>query len=151
MCGVLLYMETININEETINNDNFRKVLLTTSNIQVVAMSLNKDEKLDPEIHEVSDQFFRIEKGICKIKINNIEHILKDDDVIIIPKKTLHELTNLSDDKLKFYTIYSPPHHPIRTIDITKHDAQLREIELYRRKIDKYTSKLNEALKTLNF
>lgn len=136
-------MQVLNIENETINNDNFRKVLITTENIQVVVMSLNVGEKIDKETHDISDQFFRVEQGSCQILINDVVHTLNTNDIFVVPKKTLHEVVNTGNTKLKLYTIYTPPHHPPNTIHQTKRDEDLSDIETYKRKIQKYTTKLN--------
>lgn len=149
-------MEVKNLESETINNTNFRKVLTTTKNLQVVLMSLNPKEKIDAEIHKLSDQFFRVEQGNCEITIENITHTLTKDQFIIVPKNTNHEVLNSSNDAvLKLYTIYSPPHHPHGVIHQTKKDAEdsektnheyLEKIKKYRNKLDKIITKIEENL-----
>lgn len=137
----------IDIENQTINNTNYRKVLMTSSNMQLVVMSLNLEESIDLEIHDESDQFFRIEKGICKIEIyeKNTDVYpkqtfkLKENDVVIIPKKTYHKITNIGNEILKLYTIYSPPHHNPNKINPTKQSEQM---EKYKYKILKYSQKI---------
>jgi mannose-6-phosphate isomerase-like protein (cupin superfamily) len=106
-----------NIEHDTLENDNYRKVIGTFSHMQIVLMSLNVGETIPNEIHETHDQFFRIEHGKCEIIISgNPSFILSDGDVIVIPAKTYHEVKNIGNDKLKLYTIYAPPEHPEGTI-----------------------------------
>ncbi|PJC38885.1 cupin domain-containing protein, partial [Candidatus Peregrinibacteria bacterium CG_4_9_14_0_2_um_filter_38_9] len=52
------------IEQLTVENDNFRKVLYTGKHSQLVAMSLKPNEDIGMEVHEENDQFFRFEKGI---------------------------------------------------------------------------------------
>lgn len=52
-----------NIEELTLTNTFFRKVLFTTQHAQLVVMSLNPNEEIGEEVHEYTDQFFRVEKG----------------------------------------------------------------------------------------
>lgn len=109
-------MFNINIENETIKNTNYRKVLYTSDNMQLVVMSLNKGESISPEIHKFSDQFFRIEKGECLIVTTSSKQILKSGDVAIIKHGIKHTVVNTGRTRLKLYTIYSPPHHPPNTI-----------------------------------
>lgn len=114
-----------NIEDETKNNDNFRKVLFTGKNIQLVLMSLNPNEEIGNEVHNDTDQFFRIDEGEGKVIINNDEEInIKDGSSIIIGMGVYHNIINTSSTKkLKLYSLYTPPHHPEGTIHKTKQDA----------------------------
>lgn len=160
-------LQSINIEKETLDNENYRKVIETTSNMQLVVMSLNPKETIDAEIHKDSDQFFRVEKGEClvetfDVKNNNVlsSIILKNGDITIIEKGTCHKVTNVGNDKLKLYTIYSPPNHPPTRIDATKNDAiqdekmeektnELKGGECYKHKMDKYKNKIRKITKSL--
>ena len=121
---------TGNIEDETINNTNFRKVLFTGSHMQLVVMSLKPMEDIGEEVHENVDQFFRIEEGECKVVIDGDEHMLTDDMVAIVPAGSQHNVINTSQtDELKLYTIYAPANHPDGTIHATKEDAMKAEEE----------------------
>jgi mannose-6-phosphate isomerase-like protein (cupin superfamily) len=104
-----------NIEELTLENTYYRNVLYTTKdrNMQLVLMSLKPGVEIGEEIHETESQFFRIEKGECKVIYNDEkERFLKDDDAIIIPAGMKHNIINTGNDDLKLYTIYTPAHHP---------------------------------------
>ena len=111
-----------NIENDTIKNNNYRKVIYTDNLQQVVLMSLEVGEYIPKEKHNGS-QFFRIEsgKGIAEIGYssnNIIRKNLKHGDVLIVPKGVYHYIKNTSNcDKLKLYSIYSPPQHEKNTID----------------------------------
>jgi mannose-6-phosphate isomerase-like protein (cupin superfamily) len=109
-----------NIEKLTIDNNNFRKVLHTTTNLQLVLMSLKPNEDIGIETHPNTDQFFRFESGNGKCIINDKEYIVKDGDVVIIPAGAKHNVINTGDVDLKMYTLYSPPHHKDKTIHKTK-------------------------------
>jgi len=116
-----------NIEKDTLDNENYRKVLYT-GKMQLVVMSLKPGEEIPEEVHDDIDQFFRIEEGEAYIKVDEEEFNLKDDDIIIIPAGTKHYVKNSSDDKvLKVYTIYTPPEHPLETIHKTKEEADAAE------------------------
>lgn len=52
-----------NIERDTLENNNFRKVLYSGNHLQLVLMSLNVGEEIGEEIHPDNDQFFRFESG----------------------------------------------------------------------------------------
>jgi len=116
-----------NIEKETLDNENYRKVLYT-GKMQLVLMSLKPGEDIPAEVHPDIDQFFRIEEGEAYIKVDDKEFNLKDDDIIIIPAGSEHYVKNSSADKvLKVYTIYTPPEHPPETVHKTKEEADAAE------------------------
>lgn len=113
-----------NIEEATLQNDNFRQVLFTAQHSQLVVMSLLPNEDIGEEVHEIVDQFLRIEKGQGKAILNGEEHDLSDGSAIVVPAGTKHNIINTSSDtKMKLYTVYSPAHHKDGTIHATKADA----------------------------
>lgn len=121
---------SINIEKETFKNNNFRKVIYTSKHSQLVLMSLLPNEDIGLETHEDNDQFFRFESGQGKCIINGDEHNVSEDDAILVPAGSEHNIINTSDEKmLKFYTIYSPPHHKDGIIRRTKQDAEAEENE----------------------
>lgn len=119
-----------NIEKNTLENNNFRKVLYTAKNMQLVLMNLKPGEEIGKEIHKDSDQFFRFEGGSGKCLIDGNEYQVKDGDAIIIPAGAEHNVINIDDSKeLKMYTIYALPHHKDGTVRVTKKDAESNEEE----------------------
>lgn len=113
-----------NIERDTKGNSHFRKVIYTGKNSQLVLMSLKPGEKIGEEIHEDTDQFFRVESGTGKMVINDKETEIKDGSAVVVPQGTRHNVINSGKTDLKLYTIYSPPHHKDGTIHDTKEDAE---------------------------
>lgn len=112
------------IEKETIKNSNFRKVLYTGKNSQLVLMNLKPLEEIGMEVHEDTDQFFRFEGGEGKVVIDGIAHKVKDGDAVIVPAGAKHNVINTSKKlELKLYTIYSPPEHQDGIVRKTKADA----------------------------
>jgi len=110
-----------NIEEATLANDFFRKVLFTGYHSQLVLMTLKPNEEIGMETHQDNDQFFRFESGEGKVIINGEEHLVKDGFAVVVPAGTEHNVINTSDTMpLKLYTIYSPAHHQDGTIHETK-------------------------------
>jgi mannose-6-phosphate isomerase-like protein (cupin superfamily) len=101
----------INIEDKTISNNNYREVLYTGSDLQLVVMSLKPKEDIGAEVHSDTDQFIRVEKGNGKAIIDEKEIKLSDGIAIIIPAGKEHNIINTSNKELKLYTIYSKPEH----------------------------------------
>lgn len=116
------------IEKETLDNNNFRKVLYTGQFSQLVVMSLLPGEDIGMEVHDHVDQFFRFESGEGKAVLDGEEVLFKADEVVIIPAGTNHNIINTSvTDPLKLYTIYSPANHPEGTVHTTKSEAMAAE------------------------
>ena len=114
-----------NIEKETLENSNFRKVLYTGKHCQLVLMSLKPNEEIGMEVHTDNDQFFRFEKGEGKCVIDSNEYTLGDGSVIIVPAGAQHNIINTSAvEDLKLYTIYSPAHHKDGVVRATKEEAE---------------------------
>jgi mannose-6-phosphate isomerase-like protein (cupin superfamily) len=132
MGGLLLGMQGFNANieKETLENNNFRKVLYTGKHSQLVLMSLKPQEEIGMEVHADNDQFFRFEKGEGRCLIDGHEYTLKDGSVIVAPAGAQHNIINVSEtEDIKLYTIYSPAHHKDGIIRATKEEAMAEEAE----------------------
>ncbi|MDD5650086.1 MAG: cupin domain-containing protein [Candidatus Nanoarchaeia archaeon] len=113
----------INIEEETIRNKNFRKVIYTAENLQLVLMTLKPKEDIGKETHKDVDQFFRLDAGSGEVVISGETHQIKDGFSILIPAGTEHNIINTGKEDLKLYTLYAPPQHKDKIIHKTKADA----------------------------
>ncbi|MFA5009585.1 MAG: cupin domain-containing protein [Candidatus Paceibacterota bacterium] len=112
-----------NIEKDTLENKNFRKVLYTGKHSQLVLMSISPKEEIGEEIHTL-DQFFRIESGVGLVVIDDVSTEISDGSAIIVPAGAKHNVINISDtDDLKLYTIYSPPEHKDQVIHSSKEEA----------------------------
>ncbi|MDD3607774.1 MAG: cupin domain-containing protein [Candidatus Moranbacteria bacterium] len=119
-----------NIEKDTLENENFRKVLYTGKNSQLVLMSLKPGEEIGLEVHPENDQFFRFEKGRGRVVIDSNEYAVEDGSAIVVPAGSEHNVINISESEdLKLYTIYSPPHHKDGIIRETKEDAEANEAD----------------------
>jgi len=114
-----------NIEQETLDNNNFRKVLFTSQHGQVVVMSLLPNEEIGMEVHKYTDQFFRVDSGDGKVIIDGEEAAISNGFAVVVPAGSMHNVINTSVDKsLKLYTIYMPPHHVDGTVHETKAIAE---------------------------
>lgn len=117
-----------NIEKETEQNTNFRKVLYTGKNSQLVLMSLLPNEDIGSEIHKENDQFFRFESGDGQVIIDGTKYYVEDGDAVVVPAGAEHNVINASSSKpLRFYTIYSPAHHKDAIVRETKEEALANE------------------------
>ena len=117
-----------NIEQLTLENSNFRKVLYTLNGLQLVLMALKPGEEIGAEIHHENDQFFRFESGKGKVMIDENFYEVEDGSVVIVPKGANHNVINTSDtEELKMYTIYTPAHHKDGVIHATKAIAEEAE------------------------
>ena len=110
-----------NIEEETLKNDDYRRVVYT-GKMQLVYMTLQPGEEIGLEVHEGHDQFFRFEEGTGEVIINEEVFQVKDGDAVIVPSGAKHNVKNTGDTPLKLYTIYAPPEHPEGTVHHRKAD-----------------------------
>jgi mannose-6-phosphate isomerase-like protein (cupin superfamily) len=112
-----------NIEKLALENDNFRKVLYTDKNSQLVLMSLLAGEEIGEEVHDV-DQFLRVERGAGTAILDNVTHAITDGSVVVVPAGTKHNIVNFNSGPMKLYTLYMPPHHRDGTIHKTKAEAE---------------------------
>jgi mannose-6-phosphate isomerase-like protein (cupin superfamily) len=120
----------VNIEEITEQNDNFRLALWTGEHFQATLMSIGVGEDIGLELHEDTDQFFRIEQGQGIVRMGDtpdnldFQAYVYEDYAIFVPAGKWHNLINTGNVPIKLYSIYAPPHHPHGTIHRTKKDAQ---------------------------
>ncbi len=119
-----------NIEQATLENANFRKVLYTAKHCQLVLMALQPNEEIGMEVHTDNDQFFRFEKGQGKVIIDGNESAVQDGSAVIVPAGAQHNVINTSaTEPLKLYTLYSPAHHKDQIVRATKAEAVAQEAE----------------------
>lgn len=121
---------SINIEEKTLQNENFREVLHTGPHSQLVVMTLRPGEEIGTETHDDRDQFIRVEAGTGEAIIGGEKHALEDGVAVVIPAGTEHNVLNTSrSEPLRLYTVYSPAEHPDGTTHRTKAEADEYERE----------------------
>ena len=88
----------------------------------MVVMSLLPGEEIGSEVHDL-DQFIRFESGKGEVILDGKVHAVEDDWAVVIPAGVEHNVINTSGtEKMKLYSIYSPPEHPEGTVHPTKAD-----------------------------
>lgn len=111
------------IEKLTTENADFRRVLYTGHNLQLVLMAIPPGEEIGEEVHDDRDQFFRVEQGKGEVLIDGNRSKIEDDDAIIVPAGARHNVVNTGDEPLKLYTVYGPPEHRDGTVHKTKAEA----------------------------
>ena len=120
----------ININEATVQNNNYRTALWTGPHLQLTVMSIPPGEDIGLEMHSDTDQFLRIEEGQGIVQMGpsrrnlDLRQPVFNDTAVFVPAGTWHNITNVGRTPLKIYTIYAPPHHPHGTVHATKAIAE---------------------------
>ena len=115
------------IGELTEGNSDFRRVLYTGKNLQLVLMAIPPNGAIGEEVHQDRDQFFRVEKGKGEVWIEGRLSKIRSDDAIIVPAGARHNIVNTGDKPLQLYTLYAPPEHRDGTVHVTKADAEAAE------------------------
>ena len=110
----------------TTGNSDFRRVLYTGGNLQLVLMTLPPGCDIGSEVHEDRDQFFRFEDGEGEVDIDDNTYRVADGSGIIVPAGARHNVRNTGDEPLKLYTIYGPPEHKDGVVQATKEEAEAR-------------------------
>lgn len=112
------------IEDLTESNKDFRRVLYTGQNLQLVLMALRPGEDIGEEVHPDRDQFFRVEKGRGEALIDGKRTKVKSGDAILIPAGARHNVTNTGAKSMKLYTLYGPPEHKDQIVRATKAKAE---------------------------
>ena len=112
-----------NIEEIAVKNENFRQVLYTAKNCQLVIMALKPKEEIGMEVHKL-DQFFRVEEGTGEAVLEGVHTKISAGFAVLIPAGTYHNIINTGDAPMKLYTLYAPPNHRDGVIHHTRADAE---------------------------
>jgi mannose-6-phosphate isomerase-like protein (cupin superfamily) len=112
-----------NIEGLAIMNSEFRQVLYTARNCQLVLMALKPKEDIGAEVHKL-DQFFRVEEGSGEAVLDGITTAISTGFAVLVPAGTRHNIINTGDGPMKLYTLYAPPNHRDGIIHHTRADAE---------------------------
>jgi mannose-6-phosphate isomerase-like protein (cupin superfamily) len=106
-----------------VDNKDFRRVLYTAANCQLVVMALNPREEIGTEVHEL-DQFFRVEEGTGEAILDGVRTWIRAGFAVIVPAGAKHLIINTGNVPLKLYKIYAPPNHRDGVVHATVGDAE---------------------------
>lgn len=114
---------TTNIIKDTQENDNFRKVLFTGANSQLVVMSILPGGEVGAETHKYTEQTLFFLSGTGEGELDGKKFPIGPGDVVTVVPGTEHNFINTGTVPLKIYTVYAPPNHIDGRIQKTKADA----------------------------
>ena len=112
-----------NIEDLTVDNGDFRRVLYTATNCQLVVMALKPGEEIGMEVHKL-DQFFRVEEGVGAAVLNGDRTEIRAGFAVLVPAGTNHNIVNTGTMPLKLYTLYAPPNHRDGVVHHTRDEAE---------------------------
>jgi mannose-6-phosphate isomerase-like protein (cupin superfamily) len=112
-----------NIESLAIKNSEFRQVLYTAKNCQLVLMALKPKEDIGAEVHKL-DQFFRVEEGSGEAVLDGITTAISTGFAVLVPAGTKHNIINTGSIPMKLYTLYAPPNHRDGVVHHTRADAE---------------------------
>jgi mannose-6-phosphate isomerase-like protein (cupin superfamily) len=112
------------IEGQTTDNDDFRRVLYTGHHLQLVLMTIQAGDEIGAEVHKDRDQFFRFEEGRGQVDIDDNTYDVEDGSGVIVPAGARHNVRNTGDAPLRLYTLYGPPEHVDALVEATKADAE---------------------------
>lgn len=112
-----------NIESIAVQNEDFRQVLYTAKNCQLVVMALMPKEEIGMEVHKL-DQFFRVEVGMGESVLDGVHTKISAGFAVLVPAGTNHNIINTGSAPLKLYTIYAPPNHRDGVVHHTHAEAE---------------------------
>jgi len=112
-----------NIEGLALDNANFRRVLYTAKNCQLVLMALKPKEEIGAEVHKL-DQFFRVEEGSGEAVLDGVRTEIRAGFAVLVPAGTKHNIINTGGVPMKLYTLYAPPNHRDGVVHATRADAE---------------------------
>lgn len=112
-----------NIEDVTVENDAFRRVLYTAKNCQLVVMALKPKEEIGMEIHPL-DQFFRVEEGTGEAILDGVRTAISAGFAVLVPAGANHNIINTGSVPLKLYTLYAPPNHRDGVVHRSRDEAE---------------------------
>jgi mannose-6-phosphate isomerase-like protein (cupin superfamily) len=106
-----------------VSNEDFRRVLYTAKNCQLVLVALEPGAAIGMEVHEL-DQFFRVEEGTGEAILDGVRTAIRPGFAIVVPAGATHNIVNTGKAPLKLYTLYAPPNHRDGVVHHTREDAE---------------------------
>ena len=111
------------IERVAVENGEFRRVLYTAKNCQLVVMALKPKGEIGMEVHTL-DQFFRVEEGTGEAVLDGVRTPIRAGFAVLVPAGTNHNIINTGSASLKLYTLYAPPNHRDGIVHHTRDEAE---------------------------
>ena len=100
-------MSVFSIEDETLENVAYMRVVHTDHLQQIVVMSLKPREETGTTVHDVTSQFICVEQGEGTAFLDGVEYGICEGEVLVIPAGTEYTIVAAGKEPLKLYTVYS--------------------------------------------
>jgi mannose-6-phosphate isomerase-like protein (cupin superfamily) len=121
--GVAMKGYVQNLEGIAIKNEEFRRVLYTARNCQLVVMAFRPREEIGMEVHKL-DQFLRVEEGTGEAVLDGVRTAISAGFAVLVPAGTNHNIIHTGSVPMKLYTLYAPPNHRDGIVHHTRDDAE---------------------------
>lgn len=118
---------TLPVHQMALDNDDFRRVVMTGDKLQVVLMAIPEGGEIGAETHDGHDQVLIFVAGNGEARIGDDAVPVSAGDLSFVPSGAFHNFVNTGQGPLKLYTMYAPPEHPPGTQHGTKAEADADE------------------------
>jgi mannose-6-phosphate isomerase-like protein (cupin superfamily) len=108
-------------------NEAFRREVVTGEHSQVVVMTIPSDGEIGEEVHDHVDQVLVFVQGDGEAIIAGETTPVQANSMAFVPAGTRHNFRNTGSIPLRLFTVYAPPEHPAGTVHQTKSDADAAE------------------------
>jgi mannose-6-phosphate isomerase-like protein (cupin superfamily) len=121
--------QSFNLEEETVENSNYRTVAWSGRYLQVTLMSIPEGGDVGLEMHPETDQFLRLDAGRGRVQMGaarddlTFDQEVSDGWCVLVPAGTWHNITNTGGESMQLYAIYAPAHHQPGKVHATATDA----------------------------
>ena len=105
----------------------FRRVLWTGRNTQLVVMTIPPGGEIGEEVHDENDQILTFVSGIGQAVVAGETRPVEPGDVVVVPAGTQHNFLNDGPNPLVLYTVYGPPDHADGVVHRTPEEADAAE------------------------
>lgn len=112
-----------NVIKDAQENENFRRVVFTGPNSQLVVMSIPPDGEVGEETHHYTEQTLFFLSGTGEGTLDDKKFPIGPGDAVVVTAGTKHNFRNIGTEPLKIYTVYAPPNHIDGRVHATKADA----------------------------
>jgi mannose-6-phosphate isomerase-like protein (cupin superfamily) len=105
----------------------FRRVLWTGKNTQLVIMTIPVGGEIGEEVHDGIDQILTFVSGTAEARVGGETKAVAAGDLVVVPAGTRHNFVNTGPNPLVLYTVYGPPEHADGVVHRTKEEADAAE------------------------
>lgn len=116
----------IDIITQTQANTDYRKVIATGADSQLVLMNLQPGDDIGEEVYGEVDQITVVVDGTGRLEMPGENGLIEVGDLVFAPAGVRHNIINDSEGELKLYTIYAPPEYEPGSVQV-EDDSNLED------------------------